>query len=419
VLLLVTSCEPNRRPLGIDPKNKPQGEARDKLLEMFGSLTTLPDPGPGRTLHLIERGLLYPKQLSLVATSADSQLRAQRIELYQWSKDQYVLRDALPLNASSVSLRNVDRDDRQDVILRTSDSLGRRGMTILATDPASSKFRYLFRIDTIEPVLYPLQDTTIGLLQYDSLTDWSVGTFHFPSRLYRLQDGVYARKAFDSTWLRMIRYMRDSVTQVFQVEREKLRQQAGEISLETAKNYLRALGGLAVLHRSWIDARTFLQAERSYMSGHVSESALAFIDRLLSAPRSAAFVEVATTPAEEQQVILLAEYDEAFLNGDQYKASLVLPRLARVLTDQPTIERVTDIAALPGNTFALVIAAREFWQIIAQRYPNAGIAYRRWGILERRLGNEDSAQVLLRRSLKLDSTSREAQEIRQSLPYLD
>ena len=81
------------------------------------------------------------------------------------------------------------------------------------------------------------------------------------------------------------------------------------------------------------------------------------------------------------------------------------------------MERLTEIASLPGNTFALVNASKHFWRIISERYPNAAIAYRRWGILERRLGNEDTAQVLLRRSLLLDSTSREALEIRQSLPY--
>lgn len=418
VLLLLISCEPNRKPLGIDPKNKPQGEARDRLLAMFGSLTALPDPGNGRTIHLVQRGVIYPKQLSLVVTTADSQLNQKRVELYQWVSDSYVLRDALPLNVRDIQLRNVDKDETDELVLRTADSLRRRGMTILSTDRSTNKFKYLFRIDTVEPVLYRLLDTTVGLLQYDSLNDWSIGTFHFPSRLYRLQDGVYARKAFDSTWLRMIRYMRDSVTQVFQLEREKLRQHTGEVSYANAKNYLRAIGGLAVLNRSWIDARTFLLAERTYMAGHVSETALAFIDRLLGMPRSAAFVEVAATPAEESQVILLAEFDEAFRKGDQYRASLVLPRLARILTDQPTIERITDIATLPGNTFALVSAAKEFWRIIAERYPNAGIAYRRWGILERRLGNEDTAQVLLRRSLMLDSTSREAQEIRQSLPSL-
>jgi hypothetical protein len=136
-------------------------------------------------------------------------------------------------------------------------------------------------------------------------------------------------------------------------------------------------------------------------------------------PRVAPFVEATSNPAEEEQVILLAEFDEAFRRGDQYRASLVLPRLARIVTDQTLMERLTDIATLPGNTFALVESAKTFWRIISERYPNAGIAYRRWGILERRLGNEDSAQMLIRRSLMFDSTSREANEVRQSLPYLE
>jgi hypothetical protein len=330
-----------------------------------------------------------------------------------------VQRDALPLNVNELSLRDVDRNKVQDAVCRTSDSLGRRGMTILTTDPASNKFKYLFRIDTIEPVMYRMLDTTVGLIQHDSLVDWSVGSFTVPSRLYRLVGGVYARKAFDSTWLRLIRYMRDSVTETFRIEREKVRQIAGEVSVEQSKKYLQALGGLVLLNPSWISARTFLSGERTYMGGHVSESALAFLDRMLGMPRVAPFVEVATSQAEEDQVILLAEFDESFRKGDQYKASLVLPRLARVVTDQGLMERITDIASLPGNTFALVEAAKDFWRIIAERYPRAGIAYRRWGILERRLGNEDSAQVLIRRSLMFDSTSREAGEVRQSLPYLE
>jgi hypothetical protein len=417
--LLVVSCEPNRHPLGTDPKNRPQGEARDRLAAMFGSLTELPDPGHGRAIQQIERGILYKDQLSLLITTSDSQRNAGQIELYQWANSAYVRRDAISLNVNQLSLRDVDRDRIQDAVCRTSDSLGRHGMTILTTDAATNKFKYLFRIDTVEPVLYRLADTTIGLLQYDSLVDWSVGSFQVPSRLYRIVDGVYARKAFDSTWLRLIRYMRDSVTETFRLEREKVRQITGAVTLEQSKKYLSALGGLVLLNPSWVSARNFLMGERTYMAGHVSESALAFLDRMIGMPRVAPFVEVASTPAEEDQVILLAEFDEAFRRGDQYRASLVLPRLARDVTDQALMERLTEIAAIPGNTFALVEAAKTFWQIIAQRYPNAGIAYRRWGILERRLGNEDSAQVLIRRSLMFDSTSREAQEVRQSLPYLE
>ena len=384
---------------------------------MFGSLVELPQASSGRTIHLVQRGMFYPRQISLIVTTADSQLNARNIELYQWEKDGYALRDALPLNVEHISVRNVDRNDREDVICRTIDSLKRRGLTILTTDPASNKFKYLFRIDTVEPVMYRMPDTTIGLLQYDSLVDWSVGSFHFPSRMYRLQDGVYARKAFDSTWLRMIRYMRDSVSAVFQLEREKIRQATGAVSYEASKNYLRAIGGLAVLNPSWMDARNFLAGERSYMAGHVSELALAFLDRLLGLPQVGPFVEVANTPEDEALVMMLAEFDESFERGDQYRASLILPRIARVIREQRLMERVTEISSLPGNTFALVNAAKDFWRIVSERYPNAAIAYRRWGILERRLGNEDTAQVLLRRSLMLDSTSREALEIRQSLPY--
>ena len=361
--------------------------------------------------------MFFPRSLSLVVTTADSQLQDRYIELYQWEKDHYVIRDALPLDVYEISVRNVDRNDRQDVICRTVDSLKRRGLTILTTDPATNKFKYLFRIDTVEPVMYRMPDTTIGLLQYDSVVDWSVGSFHFPSRMYRLQDGVYARKAFDSTWLRMIRYMRDSVSAVFQLEREKIRQATGAVSYEDSKSYLRAIGGLAILNPSWMDARSFLAGERSYMAGHVSELGLAFLDRLLGLPRVGPYVEVATSPDEEALVMMLAEFDESFNRGDQYRASLILPRIARVIREQRLMERLTEIASLPGNTFALVNASKHFWRIISERYPNAAIAYRRWGILERRLGNEDTAQVLLRRSLLLDSTSREALEIRQSLPY--
>ncbi len=386
---------------------------------MIGSLTALPAADAGRTIQHIHRGVFYPKQLSLLITTSDSQQQNKRLEIYQWSNTGYGRRDVLPLRISELSLRDVDRNQVQDAICRTSDSLGRRGMTILTTDATTNKFKYLFRIDTIEPVLYRMIDTTIGLIQYDSLVDWSVGKFQLPSRLYRLVEGVYARKAFDSTWLRLIRYMRDSVTETFRVEREKVRQIAGEVSLEQSKKYLQALGGLVLLNPSWVSARTFMSGERTYMAGHLSENALAFLDRMMGLPRVAPFVEVANSQADEDQVILLAEFDESFRKGDQYKASLVMPRLARVISDQALMERITEIASLPGNTFALIQSAKHFWRVIAERYPRAGVAYRRWGILERRLGNEDTAQALIRRSLMFDSTSREAQEARQSLPYLE
>lgn len=420
VLLFFTSCERDIKPVGIDPNNRPQAEGRDKLRDELGSLTAIPSAGANRVIQLIQRGRFFQDHLGVFITTKpqpDTGKWQPRVELYRWTQDALQRVDTLTLGVVTMATTNVNNDPIDDLLCYTIDTLRRPGLALLSTDAESGRMRYLFRIDSIRPVFYKLDDNTYGLIQYDSLVDWSVRSHHFPKRLFRVESGVYARKAFDSTWLKLVRYMRDSIQQSFQLEREQVRGITGAVSYEQTQKYLRALGGLTVLNPSWINARSFLSAEKSFMSGHLSPTAIGYIDRLLALPKVGPFVEAANTPAEEQQIILLAEFDESFGRGDQQSAALVLVRLAHVLQDQATIERVTELASLPGNTLVLVDAARQFWSIISSRYPNAAIAYRRWGILERRLGNEDTAQVLLRRSLMLDSTSREALEIRQSLPY--
>jgi hypothetical protein len=419
--LQFVACERNVKPLGIDPNvDRPQSEGRDKLRDDLGTLTALPASEPNRKISMLYRGMFYPNELGLFVTTVstvDSVKLPPRLELHRWQDGSLRRLDTVSLPVQSFRKRDVNNDKIDDLVCNTLDTVGRPGLTILRTDAATGRMRYMFRIDTIRPVFYKLADSTLGLLQYDSLVDWSVGSFVVPKRLYRISQDVYMRKAFDSTWLRVIRYMRDSVYQSFQAERERVRTVTGQVGIEQAEKYLRALGALVMLNPSWVSARSFLANERTFMAGHMTESTIAFIDRMLGLPRVSPFVEVAHTPEEEEYVILLSEFDEAFRSGDQSRAAIILPRLGRVLRDQATIERVSEIATLPGNALVLVEATTDFWELIASRYPNAAIAYRRWGILERRLGREDTAQVLLRRSLMLDSTSREAQEIRQSLPY--
>lgn len=413
-------CINNKAPAGTDPNDRPQAEGRDRLKSSLGSLTSL--PATNRKIQFVLRDRFLPDRLELVLVTtpiADSiRGRSSRLDLYKWSGNSYDLQDTIGIQSVFAPMTgNVDRNGLQDLLCYTHDSLGRNGLTVMTTDPDRSKWKYLFRIDTVVPVFYKLSDSTFGLIQYDSVVEWSFGKLYYPKRLYRITNGVYARRAYDSTWSRLIRYMRDSIYQSFQLEREQIRSRTGGLTIDESRKYLKALTSFVFFDPSWLHARTFLLSERNVMAGHVSGVVVGFIDQLLSLARVSPFVELSQTPEQEQLIILLSEFDHYLGRGDQLAASLILRRLSPVITDPLMIFRIVDLSSSPGVAFALVDAARDMLALHHSRNPYSAPVMRKMAQLDRRLGYEDSAQMHIRRSLMYDSTSQEAIDLRNTLPY--
>lgn len=420
LFLLLIACQPNREPPGSDPNDRPQAEGRDRLRDQLGSLTGFPQLDSSLHVRQTIVADLFSDKLGLVVLTASNRqdsVSLNTVRLYRWVDDGYMQSDTIELpRAVRSQAYPVDAHSGSELVLHTSDSLRRNGLTILGIDRTAPRWRYLFRIDSLQPVFYRMSDNTMGLLQYDSLSDFSFGSIVFPKRLYRITGDVYARRAYDSTWIRLIRYTRDSIYQSFQLEREQIRKSGTGQDREKSARYLRALMAFVVFDPSWLHARTFLQTEKSFMAPYLVSTHIDAIQRLILSNRVAPFVEVSTTAEDESEVLLLAEFDETLERGNQTHAALILDRLAPLVTDLGLALRLVEVSTNPGNALALVLSARNLLQRFADRGVPSAVVVRRLGLLERRLGNEEAAQMLLRRSLLYDSTSAEAAEIRHSLP---
>jgi hypothetical protein len=415
----LASCHSPRRFAGTDSSDRPQADLRDKLSSRLPDLFAVPRSPIGYSITRLIRTGFYSEQFDLVAEFDQDTGTTEQIVWYKWDSTahQYAWRDRLLIEGvASIEVRDIDNDHRNEVILqvtRTSDAA--HGLWIIGHRKDSLGLAVRFRSDSTAPTFIRLSDSSLALIEHsESLADRLEGFApNIPRRFFKLKGDHYQPAPADSVWNQIVQHTRDSVHQVFLLERNALVQLAAHFPVNHTA-YLQALAAEVLLDTNIVLGRELgkreLETQHSYLRGSDRRS----INTLVTLPFASTFVELANASKDSALAVTLGGLNDALLSGSERSQLDAMHRLLPLVHDAPRATQIAGgILLVTPRWDSLLLVSTQLMTLLSGAGGHSASFLATWGKLEYTLGHREAAVGLFRRSLRFDSLSVSAREIKR------
>jgi hypothetical protein len=333
--------------------------------------------------------------------------------LYRWDTlaKKYAPRDSIQTR-SSISLATAElTGDGLDELLLYSQHSGMRGVSVLGVTAASGVLLTRYQRDSIVPRMIRFGSRT-ALVEYDSEYARIVAEHlvSVPKKWFTLQGEFYLESPADTNWSRYLDHVRDSVHLVRSLTGDEMKAEA-KPDKGLQKAFVEANVAAALLDTSWYQATRALTVQNRDFGKKLSSEYYESLLRLSLTSRASHFVRVSGS-WNPQLLEVLGDLDDAIAIADTTRGRNIARYLLANVQDANTLIRAAT--ALTGH-WQLPNESNELLRAAISRNPRSVSALRTRATVLTRLGYADSARALLVRSLQFDSTSSEAQRIRQEL----
>jgi hypothetical protein len=231
-----------------------------------------------------------------------------------------------------------------------------------------------------------------------------------PKKWFTLQGEFYLESPADTNWSRYLDHVRDSVHLVRSLTGDEMKAEA-KPDKGLQKAFVEANVAAALLDTSWYQATRALTVQNRDFGKKLSSEYYESLLRLSLTSRASHFVRVSGS-WNPQLLEVLGDLDDAIAIADTTRGRNIARYLLANVQDANTLIRAAT--ALTGH-WQLPNESNELLRAAISRNPRSVSALRTRATVLTRLGYADSARALLVRSLQFDSTSSEAQRIRQEL----
>jgi hypothetical protein len=414
-----SSCQFPHKPAPTDLNDVPQHGAREHLRSILGELTAMPGAPRGYVLRQLLRAPIYSSSVDIAAlywpqTCSDGMdTCAKWVILYRWDTlaKKYAPRDSIQTR-SSISLATAElTGDGLDELLLYSQHSGMRGVSVLGVTAASGVLLTRYQRDSIVPRMIRFGSRT-ALVEYDSEYARIVAEHlvSVPKKWFTLQGEFYLESPADTNWSRYLDHVRDSVHLVRSLTGDEMKAEA-KPDKGLQKAFVEANVAAALLDTSWYQATRALTVQNRDFGKKLSSEYYESLLRLSLTSRASHFVRVSGS-WNPQLLEVLGDLDDAIAIADTTRGRNIARYLLANVQDANTLIRAAT--ALTGH-WQLPNESNELLRAAISRNPRSVSALRTRATVLTRLGYADSARALLVRSLQFDSTSSEAQRIRQEL----
>lgn len=428
---MLVSCERRPKPADVNISDQPQSGSRERLAQLIGDLTFVPQVSTDSTIQFLVRGPVRDSSFEVAAcvvkasclsSQMDSNCSSE-LRFYRWNGEQksFHVQDQFHIGRA-VALRVLPLShDGEEQVMLTAKRGAKTGLFIFGRNTSGDSIALWHSFDSTVPNTYVLPDHRYALIEQDSSTVRQISGLRvsLPRRFYVAHHAGIEEALNDSVWNAVVQHTRDSTHQIYLLVRdESLREGHGVVGDHAL--LVQLLLGEALYDSSWTAVQAELKRELDKISTRLTSAEVTNILKLLGTNRLGPFVHVFPPQMNANLAHTIANFDDAIDASNYSLAAVQMDILARSTQDWSLLWRAAKVARDRTATVAYLPASYLFgtlhlYRVASALQPHSAELLRERAYLEQKLGYQDSARVMFQRSLVLDSTSADAQQVQEQL----
>jgi hypothetical protein len=423
-LLGIAACQRRTRPLGIDPSDQSQAANRTALTQSLPDLFFIPTARAGYIIEQVIRAPLIGSDIDVIGAERPANCSEAGLDtcekvlaIWRWNPQTRIYTRTLDHRASfaTVSTLRLGKDVKNDLLLFTHNiHENRRGLKILGLNNTGAIVER-YHSDSTVPAFTMTPEGVYALIEWDSLRLNPAGYRpEVPYRYLRSTGEAYVEAPSDPYWTQLLHLTRDSIHQLHLVTHDEMTATPRPIR-DVTINFTRTLIAEAWMDTSWSAAQTYMQRELASVRKKLSSEQIAAIENQIYTDRAGPYIRWGSARSVPAIVLMISELDRALDRKDSITTVFYLTQLRVTSRDIDPLLRAVKAANTRIAAQSVIQACREVLARATELAPRSAEAWRARGWFEERRGNFVEGRTFLINSLRLDSLSSQAQEVRRQV----